>query len=149
MQQPPDIQAILTQALQQMQGAHETIQPSLERVVDSEEVEQLLRGRPDLQERLLPYLPEDLQSVEYLFQAIRSPQFRQSLSSLTGALQTENFNAIFQNFGLNPADGADENARGNSVGAYIQAIQSSADRDRDQNLERTGDDQNEGKNQEG
>jgi hypothetical protein len=39
---------------------------------------------------------------------------RQSLGSLTQALQSGNFNAVLMNFGLNPAAGADKLAFGDS-----------------------------------
>lgn len=42
---------------------------------------------------------------------MRSPQLRSTLGSLTGALQTENFNSIMSNFGLDPTRGADALAR--------------------------------------
>lgn len=58
---------------------------------------------------------------------ISSPQLRQALDSLTGALNTENFNSIFANFGLDPAAGADEAARGDSTGAFVRAVQQRAD----------------------
>jgi hypothetical protein len=47
-----------------------------------------------------------------LWSQLRSPQLQQAMDSLTGALQSENFNGIMASFGLNPADGAEDLARG-------------------------------------
>ncbi len=38
---------------------------------------------------------------------LRSPQLQQALGSLTAALQSDNFESIFANFNLRPADGVD------------------------------------------
>lgn len=58
---------------------------------------------------------------------LRSPQLRAALASLGGALQTDNINSVFANFGLNPADGSEEMARGDGPGAFLAAIQARAD----------------------
>lgn len=46
---------------------------------------------------------------------LRSPQFRQSISSLASALQTGNYNAVLTNFGLDPAAGAAKLAFGDGT----------------------------------
>jgi hypothetical protein len=38
---------------------------------------------------------------------LRSPQLQQALGSLTSALQSDNFETVFANFNLQPADGAE------------------------------------------
>ena len=45
------------------------------------------------------------QTPEQLEAIIRSPQLRSTLASLTGALQTDSFNSIVSNFGLDPSPG--------------------------------------------
>jgi len=72
--------------------------------------------------RLLALLPEGQRTREHLEAAIRSPQFRQGLEGLSAALSSENFTAVFASFGLDPADGQDSMARGDSVGAFLDAI---------------------------
>ena len=54
---------------------------------------------------------------------MHSPQYQQTLSSLTSALQSENYNSIFANFGLDPAAGAASLARGNGVEAFVAALE--------------------------
>jgi hypothetical protein len=49
----------------------------------------------------LPQTPEELEAI------MRSPQLRSTLGSLTGALQTENFQSIMSNFGLDMTRGID------------------------------------------
>merc|ERR1719473_401921 len=62
---------------------------------------------PAVQARLLPLLPEEQRNPDELRSLVRSPQFQQALGSLSSALHTpDNFNSVFANFGLDPADGA-------------------------------------------
>jgi hypothetical protein len=77
---------------------------------------------PAVQEQLIPFLPEGQQTPEQLEAIVRSPQLRSSLASLTGALQTDNFNAIVSNFGLDPSRGMEALAAGNNVEAFLQAL---------------------------
>ena len=57
---------------------------------------------------------------------MHSPQYQQTLASLTSALQSENYNSIFANFGLDPAAGAEALARGNGVEAFLAALEAQA-----------------------
>ena len=83
-----------------------------------------------LQEILLPLLPPDQQNLPNLIEILRSPQLRQAMLSLTGALDTENANIIFSNFNLRPEDGDQEMVRGDAVGALVSAINREAERNR-------------------
>ena len=49
------------------------------------------------QEALLPTLPPGQQTVGELQATVHSPQYQQTLASLTSALQSENYNSIFAN----------------------------------------------------
>ena len=77
-----------------------------------------MNGNESIQQELLSHLPEGLQNNAELIETLRSPQLQQALGALTGALQTDNFNAVFANFGLDPAAGAESLARGNGVQVY-------------------------------
>ncbi len=81
-------------------------------------------------ESLLPHLPEGQQTAADLRSTLLSPQFQQALGSLSGALQTENFNTVFANFNLDPADGQEAVVRGDGVGAFVAALQAAAERKR-------------------
>ena len=61
-------------------------------------------------------------------QQLTSPEFQNALGSLTSALQTNNFNTVFANFGLDPMDGAEQMARGDGVGAFVRALEARARR---------------------
>ncbi|CAB1096595.1 unnamed protein product [Ectocarpus sp. CCAP 1310/34] len=83
---------------------------------------------PEVQEALLPLLPERNQTAEELRETIRSPQLQQSLSSLSRALRSDNFNNIMSSFELNPSNprSAEAMARGDGVEAFVQALAHSA-----------------------
>ena len=73
---------------------------------------------PAVQARLLPLLPEEQRTAGELRSLVRSPQFQQALGSLSSALHNpDNFNSVFANFGLDPADGAQALAGGDAMGA--------------------------------
>lgn len=98
-------------------------------VMDSSAILSLLDDEA-LVNRLLPLLPEGQQDVESLREIICSPQLRAGVAALGGALSTDNYQSVFANFGLNPADGADEMARGDGPGAFLSALQALVDRER-------------------
>jgi hypothetical protein len=77
-------------------------------VVDAEQVEPALLGDEAAVAALLPLLPPGLQTKAELAFMLRSPQLRQALGALGAALQTDNFNAVMSNFGLDPMAGAAE-----------------------------------------
>ncbi|CAM9760073.1 unnamed protein product, partial [Hapterophycus canaliculatus] len=61
---------------------------SLNDVVDADAIEGMgILDDPEVQQMLLPLLPEGQQTEEELRETIRSPQLQQSLASLTQALQ--------------------------------------------------------------
>lgn len=95
----------------------------LTEVVNAEEVLRsgILRD-PAVQEQLIPLLAEGQQTPEQLEAIMRSPQLRSTLASLTGALQTDNFNSIMSNFGLDASRGMEALAAGNNVEAFLQAL---------------------------
>ena len=92
-------------------------------VVNSDDVVPIVQQNESMQQALISHLPESLQTSEELLSTLRSPQLQQALSALTGALQTDNLNAVFANFGLDPAAGAEALQRGNGVQAMLDAIQ--------------------------
>jgi len=100
-------------------------------LVDSGTVDELMGDDVTVQ-LLLPHLPEGHRSPSDLRSTLLSPQFQQALGSLTGALQTENFNTVFANFNLDPADGQEAVVRGDGVGAFVAALQAAAERKRAQ-----------------
>ena len=90
-----------------------------------------LRPGRGAQARLLPLLPEEQRNPDELRSLVRSPQFQQALGSLSSALHTpDNFNSVFANFGLDPADGAQALASGDSTGAFLAALMQQAARAR-------------------
>jgi hypothetical protein len=101
-------------------------------VVDIDEVVALLRSESDgaarLRAELLPLLPPGQQDMTGLVASLRSPQLRQAMMSLTGALDTENAGPVFSNFGLRAQDGDAARARGDPVGALVAAVVEEAKR---------------------
>ena len=65
----------------------------------------------------------DYQTDEELEATLRSPQLRQALGSLSAALQSDNYNSVLGNFGLDPAAGSEQMMRGDSVSAFLDAVQ--------------------------
>ena len=133
-----DLLSAMFQAQQQQQqqmGPRPTIVP-LNSVVTSEAFEEILSD-PTVVQSLLQFLPEEQQNEEELRQTISCPQMQQSLRSLTGALLSDNYNAVLANFGLNPADGSEALVQGDPIRAFLLALQAQADR------ERSGDNGNE------
>ena len=59
---------------------------------------------------------------------VSSPEFQGALATLSAALQTNNFNSVFANFGLDPADGAEHMARGDGIAAFLHALEARARR---------------------
>jgi hypothetical protein len=96
--------------------------PSLALVANPTDALAVATASEEVQARLAELLPEGQRSREDLEAAIRSPQLRQALSSLSNALENENFETVFANFGLNPEDGAEAMARGDPVGAFLAAL---------------------------
>ena len=57
---------------------------------------------------LIGHLPANQQSEEFLNENLRSPQFQQSLDSLTQVLLSEGSNSVLANLGVNPEPGQAE-----------------------------------------
>mmetsp|Transcript_17491 Transcript_17491/g.50017 ORF Transcript_17491/g.50017 Transcript_17491/m.50017 type:complete len:128 (-) Transcript_17491:1109-1492(-) len=101
--------------------------PSLAHVYNSSVMQELLQDH-SVRDRLVAMLPDEQQSVDELYHIISSPQIRQAFSVLSHALQSDNFNTVMSNFGLNLMDGAAHLQRGDGIGAFLSAIQADADR---------------------
>ena len=82
---------------------------------------------PEVVASLIQYLPEDQRSEAYLEETLRSPQFRESLRMLTGALQSDSFNSVMMNFNIDPAPGMQHLLRNDAIGAFIAALQATID----------------------
>mmetsp|Transcript_31914 Transcript_31914/g.73739 ORF Transcript_31914/g.73739 Transcript_31914/m.73739 type:complete len:166 (+) Transcript_31914:77-574(+) len=121
--------AAAMQGFQQQMGAAQQPQRvvPLQNIVTSEEVMASgVLGDEEVQKILIDMLPVEAQNPAELEATVRSPQFRQTLASLTNALQTENYNSIFANFSLDTSAGAAALAQGNNVEAFLQAIEAQA-----------------------
>lgn len=136
-----DVDSFMADAMNLMGGsgaggaatpAADAVRPvPLSLLVDSGTVDELMSDDATVQS-LLPHLPEGQQTPADLRSTLLSPQFQQALGSLSGALQTENFNTVFANFNLDPADGQEAVVRGDGVGAFVSALQAAAQRKRSQ-----------------
>ncbi len=78
-------------------------------------------------QQLINQLPEGQQTRADLEAALRSPQLADSMRALSSALQSENYNAVMANFGLDPQAGMAALMRGDAVEAFISAVQNMAD----------------------
>ncbi|GAB5029548.1 adhesion regulating molecule 1 [Nannochloropsis oceanica] len=107
--------------MQQQQQQQRTV--PLTEIVNADEVLRSgVLSDPAVQEQLIPLLAEGQQTPEQLEAIMHSPQFRSTLGSLTGALQTDNFNSIMSNFGLDASRGMEALSAGNNVDAFLQAL---------------------------
>ena len=111
-------------ALAQQQGGGGVLPVSLTALVTPEAVEGVMQDE-DAVESLVQHLPESQRNAAGLRATLTSPQFQQTLRTLTGALQGENFNTVFASFDLAAEDGADALAAGDAVGAFVAALQAS------------------------
>ena len=90
-----------------------------------------LEEHPEVVEELREYLPPTRQSKDDVISTISTPQYQAALRSLSSALMSAaNFNSIFANFGLNPTDGMTQLNRGDAIGAFLNALQAKADREK-------------------
>mmetsp|Transcript_17405 Transcript_17405/g.20915 ORF Transcript_17405/g.20915 Transcript_17405/m.20915 type:complete len:379 (+) Transcript_17405:35-1171(+) len=90
----------LCQSVTQTMRQQQSVRTNLVEIVSTEDVLPILSDK-EVQEELIKLLPEGLQTTEELFNTISSPQFRQALVALSGALQSDNFNTVMSNFGFN------------------------------------------------
>ena len=81
-----------------------------------------------MQQSLIDFLPQSQQNVFELTQIVHSPQFRQSLNSLSHACQNGNINAIIATFGLDPSAGQEQLSWGDGIGCLLACIQDFADK---------------------
>lgn len=90
-------------------------------------------ANPEVQERLMPYLPsgESLpQTAEEIQNTLTSPQFQQALSMFSAALASCQLGPLMSQFGL-PAEAVDAANKGD-IEAFAKAMQStSSQKERD------------------
>lgn len=115
----------IAQAMQAMQASAGARATDLRRVLTSANTGELLED-PAVVQRLLPLLPEEQRTEQALRDTLSSPQFQQSVAQLSHALADDNVNAVFANFGLDPAHGADALARGDGAAALADALTAAA-----------------------
>lgn len=89
-------------------------------------------ARSEDAEDLVRHLPEGCRSVEELQSTTSSPQFSQAVGRLSAALQSDSYNAVVANFGLDPSAGAESLARGQNVSAFLDSVQASAENEEEQ-----------------
>eukprot|EP01035_Chromulina_nebulosa_P020221 gene20221-26251_t len=82
---------------------------------------------PQVRAQIIEQLPEGQRSEEFLEDNIRSPQFQQSLESLSSALQSDGGNAVMANIGVDPSPGTNDLLRGDAISAFLTSVQASAD----------------------
>eukprot|EP00611_Tribonema_gayanum_P008041 TRINITY_DN1750_c0_g2_i2.p2 TRINITY_DN1750_c0_g2~~TRINITY_DN1750_c0_g2_i2.p2 ORF type:complete len:136 (-),score=44.75 TRINITY_DN1750_c0_g2_i2:31-438(-) len=97
---------------------------------------------PQVVEELSRLVPEEQPGgadVE-VGETLRSPQLQQALASLTHALQSDNFNSIMSNFGLdaNNPDSMAALSRGDGVQALLSALMHAAKQKKDADAAATG-----------
>nr|KAG5710787.1 hypothetical protein BaRGS_026938 [Batillaria attramentaria] len=81
-------------------------------------------ANPEVQERLIPYLPEGEtlpKTVDELRNTVSSPQFQQALTSFSAALQSGQIGPLMNQFGLGE-DVANAAAQGD-MEAFVKAMQ--------------------------
>jgi len=116
----------MQQAVQGLMGNRPQVTP-LNEVVHADSVIPMIQNNEAVQNALLQHLPETMRTNAELMHTIRSPQLQQTLAQLSGALQTDNFNAVMANFQLDPSAGAASMATGDGVAAFLDAVQAQAD----------------------
>lgn len=72
---------------------------SLRTILSTKNIKSYLSNE-DFITKALEHLPESQRSTEDFNKTISSPQFQDALSSLTSALNSENFNLILSSFGF-------------------------------------------------
>lgn len=97
--------------------------------ITSSEARDVLEDENSVAE-LRELVPESLRNDSEVVATLTSPQFQQALRGLTSALNSESYNAVLANFGLDPAAGGDALARGDAILAFCQAVQALADSER-------------------
>lgn len=116
------LQAALMAAMGNMQPREPDV--PLNAILRGTDLEAFAKENAD-DEDLIRHLPEGLQTAEELVETTTSPQFAQAVGRLSGALQSDNYNAVMANFGLDPSAGSEALARGQNVSAFLDSIQAS------------------------
>lgn len=107
----------LLSGIQVPQDASAADDLDLSSVLTLDNVRPILQN-PASRQALFPHLPEGVpQTTEELEQTIRSPQFQQSLQTLTYALRSGSLSAILAQLGLTSSPGTQETVR-----AFLNAI---------------------------
>ena len=116
------LQAALMAAMGNMQPREPDV--PLNAILRGADLEAFAKENND-DEDLIRHLPDGLQTAEELVETTTSPQFAQAVGRLSGALQSDNYNAVMANFGLDPTAGSEALARGQNVSAFLDSIQAS------------------------
>ena len=116
------LQAALMAAMGNMQPREPDV--PLNAILRGADLEAFAKENKD-DEDLIRHLPEGLQTAEELVETTTSPQFAQAVGRLSGALQSDNYNAVMANFGLDPTAGSEALARGQNVSAFLDSIHAS------------------------
>lgn len=82
------------------QGRNFEKSPSLDKILTSEFLDSISQD-PDLEEALVPLLPEGQNSVHFLRENLLSPQFKQALKVISHAVNSEAGAAVVGSLGLN------------------------------------------------
>lgn len=89
--------------------------PKLSTLLNAETVRPLLQN-PAIQDKLLPFLPQERRTPEELRDIFSSPQFQQSLDSFGEALESGQLGELVRQFGL-------ESNGPTSIQQFLQAVQ--------------------------
>ena len=136
------LQAALMAAMGNMQPQEPDV--PLNAILRGPDLEQFARENGD-DEDLIGHLPEGLQNAQELIDTVTSPQFAQSVGRLSGALQSDNYNAVMANFGIDGSGGSEALARGQNVSALLDSIQQSEGKEEEE--EEEGDEEGEKTNE--
>lgn len=122
----------MTRAMAVLQGGA-TRPLSLVKLLSNPQVMHLF-DNPECQQELLALLPDTLQTPSELYATIQTPQFKNSVSTLSQAIQSGDYFSLATNFGLDPSIGMDKLNRGDVIGAFLEAIQAWGDQNKNQFL---------------
>jgi hypothetical protein len=112
-------------------GQARTPPTALQDIVNADDItSSAILSDQNVQQELLSTLPEGHQTEEELVATLHSPQFQQTLTSLSSALQSDSYGSILANFSLDAAAGAEHLNRGDNVGAFLASVQDQANRSR-------------------
>ncbi|XP_022101484.1 proteasomal ubiquitin receptor ADRM1-B-like isoform X2 [Acanthaster planci] len=142
-----DLQSILsTMNIPNPSGAAKAEAPAqqpvdLSKVLTSEAMAPIL-AKPELQQKLIPFLPEGEslpKDPEQLRLTLQSPQFKQALNMFTVAFQSGQLGPLMGQFGLGPE--ATEAANKGDLEAFGEALQKMTGGDKAKKEDKPGDDE--------